>query len=1261
MIARRHLWVLFISIFVFMVSACGDSSSTTVGQDADTGEAQTGTGDDAGPADGDAAVETGDDDDGTIGDEDDTTTGGEDDTTTGGDDDAATGGDDDATGGDDDATAGDDDATAGDDDVEDGPDGELAVSACMPSDADDSCAVIEALAVEDLAPGAAFSWTIRVENVGDVSATFNSAAFGTENYSAAPSGDVELPAVLLPGESLDLTLGVNPGLGPGALPADTLSLSFSSEGFVDLNLSLELSGMVSDCDAGYGWESSASGCTDVDECPSEPCTENSVCENTVGAYTCTCAAGYEAEDDACVDIDECATQNGGCHANADCTNEAGSFSCACKDGYMGDGVTDCGATPTDVYTELSTDTVMAGETFTVTCVFKDAMGEQAGVVDDVDVYVSAPDEEINDLGAGVFEVIITMADTFEVKCKGTGVEQHAVEITVTPGLPYSWTVDWKTGDCLDMDDGLDLDAEVIDIFDNVLENPSIEITTEPSGFLVATGEDMAETMGACSSDGAACQDASSCPDAVPTCDGYMAAVPAVDGVMGTCSNDNSIPCMEAAACGDTDATCDGYVAAAAFVDEVMGACSEASAECVDASTCTDLASTCEGYMPAAFVADGDYAWAAEGEGDVTVTLTGETHPEVTFEAVTSHFIVDESAPELLMTSPQRAEMLVVADGGYDLYTIQLEGTVTDAASNLVSLSVNDVEIELPVEGTMSQAFSVPHESRWGVNIIKVTALDACGHTTFVQQSYMRSPSYFPATTDDVPEGRAPQSFMIRLNQDVMDDGDRNDIDDLATLASAAMGDVDINASLPNVFAQNGNTDATGEIECGTCVFDWDCWDAETKETGYKATKNGALTHNAPTIDYVNAVDGGIHMKLSIENMKLPLHVYAVFDLGSAAGCTTALATGKAYTDNSLSGDIEVDAVRVEATVNLALSEGQVSASMGNVSVQLENLEVDIDLGLLDFMGGLVDGLVNTVLTTFEGDIEEAIEDAIADEIAPIFGDVLNDISVANTVSLPDPFNFDIELKSGLDHLQFSGPEGSGFGEIGLYSQFYPTSKGATIPDNPEGAIRWDAPDPGFTTDGYTFGIGLADNLINQALWAAWYGGALSLTGDAATEFIPLDFDGASASLEFMTPPVMMPGLGANEIEFGLGDIRIEASVPLLTLGIVDVVAYVSAYMGGSFDIDSQNNEVLVTLDENPEIFLQVDIADDTAGGELSLFLEEMVASAVPDLVGTVLSSIPLPSFDVGGAPGVPEGTVWSLTDGSIERGQGYYRITGSLQ
>nr|CAB3262800.1 uncharacterized protein LOC100183467 [Phallusia mammillata] len=74
-------------------------------------------------------------------------------------------------------------------------------------------------------------------------------------------------------------------------------------------------------------------CADVDECDAgDPCTmePNTVCQNTMGSYSCVCKAGYMDNDGNCENIDECTDGPHNCSlATTSCQDLPGSFSCPC--------------------------------------------------------------------------------------------------------------------------------------------------------------------------------------------------------------------------------------------------------------------------------------------------------------------------------------------------------------------------------------------------------------------------------------------------------------------------------------------------------------------------------------------------------------------------------------------------------------------------------------------------------------------------------------------------------------------------------------------------------------------------------------------------------------------------------------------------------------------------------------------------------------------------------------------------------------------
>ena len=119
-----------------------------------------------------------------------------------------------------------------------------------------------------------------------------------------------------------------------------------------------------------------------------------------------------------------------------------------------------------------------------------------------------------------------------------------------------------------------------------------------------------------------------------------------------------------------------------------------------------------------------------------------------------------------------------------------------------------------------------------------------------------------------------------------------------------------------------------------------------------------------------------------------------------------------------------------------------------------------------------------------------------------------------------------------------------FGQLSLYSQVYPGAAGASTPAGALGALRYDGALPAFPT-GYELGLGLKDDLLNQVLWALWYGGAMDfpdLTALAGDVGVP----GVSLSLRADLPPVLMRGQNGWNTRVGLGDVYVHATVDLGT-------------------------------------------------------------------------------------------------------------------
>jgi hypothetical protein len=119
------------------------------------------------------------------------------------------------------------------------------------------------------------------------------------------------------------------------------------------------------------------------------------------------------------------------------------------------------------------------------------------------------------------------------------------------------------------------------------------------------------------------------------------------------------------------------------------------------------------------------------------------------------------------------------------------------------------------------------------------------------------------------------------------------------------------------------------------------------------------------------------------------------------------------------------------------------------------------------------------------------------------------------------------------------------------------------------------------------GTGLKDDLINQLLWAAWQAGAFDLS-DATIG------TGVVVSTNALLPPVVMPGETGSQIEIGLGDIHITATLdPGVVAGTSEPVQaemFLSASVNTQLDFDEATKR-LVLVSPTVETWVQVTDAE----------------------------------------------------------------------
>jgi hypothetical protein len=621
---------------------------------------------------------------------------------------------------------------------------------------------------------------------------------------------------------------------------------------------------------------------------------------------------------------------------------------------------------------------------------------------------------------------------------------------------------------------------------------------------------------------------------------------------------------------------------------------------------------------ARFAGTGQVELDGEGMIELIARVTSMTAggAEVT-DSVT--LLVDGSPPEVVIDFPARAE--IVAGPAGDRVTVT--GHATDAITRVASLEILGQQVSLGPNGE----FSTQIGTRWGVNLLEGAAVDEAGNRREFSQSFEYAESYRQAGAGHISSARIDDGLLVSVGQVVLDDNN-GDVDDLATIARLAIENADIVSLIPNPAT-------TYNSDCSVLFV----------------TIRGALNLHVDDVRFsrpifdITAIPGGLHLRAEIPNLAVDMHTSGdVCDIGIG-----------------ISGTASVNRAVIEGDIFVSTNAGGgFSVSMPTATVQLNGLSIDLDLpGIIDWA---VDGIINLFSGAIASRLESALRTTIRNEVPPVVRDFLDSISIATAIPLPSPINITLDVNTRLGSANFL----FGGGNIGLDATIYTT--GAMSPE-PLGGILQDS----FTritpgSGARPFGVGLSYDLINQALYSIWYGGALSL--DLA-QFIPGDFNsnGNMAHVEAVASALLPPVLGPSSdpqypVELMLGDFEIDVQISgIPSFPMINATLYATAFAPANATIDAQG-QLVFTLSPTPRV--AIDFVTPLAGMlDVQAFVTQMEATLqqfIPQIFNQVVRGIPIPTFDLSAIAGgfLPPGIVLGLGNAQTSYHPSYLMLEGDL-
>lgn len=467
-----------------------------------------------------------------------------------------------------------------------------------------------------------------------------------------------------------------------------------------------------------------------------------------------------------------------------------------------------------------------------------------------------------------------------------------------------------------------------------------------------------------------------------------------------------------------------------------------------------------------------------------------SHPDERFEC----------RPTIEVSFPPRAATLQS-----DAPEVEVRGTVHAPTSHVVGLSLNGVPVDVAPDGGFLHSVT----TQTGSNTLVFEVLDADGKTRRRVQSFLWSPAYVQPT--DYPDGLLPQGISVYLDQESIDDGTREQpADDIGTLFASAIEGIDLGSL------------AGGEPLTHIAGYDLELTTL-TRET---------------TSSRLAAIDDGLSVEVSLDGLSGVLTFRCLH-----SACDLTGGDGR--------GTFRLETVRVVATTRLDVDDAhRLRLDVTSIDASIEGLSLASGIEWVDALLGLaapvLEDLFFPVLeATVQSEVERMISTEIADRLGTLEIDApLHLPPVPGATGEPPVAHIrsdltTVDIHDGQFPPRPSPSHGAAFffeaGVFGPDDRPLPENLGVPLRYGCGlGSPSYDLPRAG------ALEIGFPDDLVNEALYAAWRGGLLQIpirirdiTGEAV-----LDVEGLAA-------PTLDDCRADGLPRLSIGDVRLDAEVTLL--------------------------------------------------------------------------------------------------------------------
>jgi len=673
-------------------------------------------------------------------------------------------------------------------------------------------------------------------------------------------------------------------------------------------------------------------------------------------------------------------------------------------------------------------------------------------------------------------------------------------------------------------------------------------------------------------------------------------------------------------------------------------------------------------------------------------------------------LVDATKPVITIDYPPRGATIKDTDNGGG--PVVVRGRVIDAGG-LDTLSIGGSPVVVQAGG----AFQYAYDSKWGLNIADIIAVDKAGNLAKASPTFSYSDGWLSFEQQDARGLQHEDGIVVLLGQNFFDDGvhNHNQLDDMATLIEVLLGDLDIQTPISTALAGVNQTIPLVNQTMQVDLFDGQWLDLTFIGDLKISLKAANTTDIGPTSVDIDSRNGGLDFDMVVgTNAQPAIAVDLVFEIKLqfdvlAETCNNffcvPLTTGQAYAQALVTSHLAMGDFDVAMSAEMAKAWHQpmnfnisrLTSTVGNFDLQpiqdvVLNLSITGIQGLIntqysfalsDFidLGQLFAGILNPLVNTASALVPQLLNPLLQSVLSPVLRGLFDLLVLDTTLPIPSFFggeSVDLGFSTELSTVDFIDDGGT----VGLATGLY-TDKGIDLEslgnegdlheEDPEGAILRGTC-LGTSTDDLQWGwnpsvgFGVRTDVINAGFYAAWWSGGLNAPIDVASlagGALPINIQDLAIDMEWLAPPVLND-CSKSGITAQVGDLFL-----VLTGEIggksVEVGLYIDLVLAVDFvshdGSDGGAKGLSIRFGAVTESGVEIAYLDNGGleGFDLGALIEGLPSILGGLITGQEFGPFELPSLDLGTlVPGLPPGTNLGINGLRVTPQAGYAIIGGNL-